>query len=194
MKIVYLVIGENNLYGAYVQQTIIPAQIRAGRALINWSQENLADAAGIALTSVRDLEAEKRASESGTSANVRGALENAGVEFLPGSPEGGPGVRLVANRPNLIRRPSPSSMMKWDGMGVEVEFQGKTFNAFISREALEDLGSLKGTEPPEIWVKVFEAEEGNILDAIRLAFEQRDRWDNRGRLHVGGRHFRKLMA
>jgi transcriptional regulator with XRE-family HTH domain len=177
-----------------MQQTIIPAQIRAARALINWSQENLADAAGVALTSVRDLEAEKRTSESGTSVNVRDALVNAGIEFLPGTPEGGPGVRLIANRPNLIKRPSVSSMMKWDGMGVEVEFRGKTFNAFISREALEDLGGLKGTEPPEIWVKVFEAEQGNVLDAIRMAFEQNDRWDERGRLHVGGRHFRKLTA
>jgi transcriptional regulator with XRE-family HTH domain len=177
-----------------MQETIIPAQIRAARALVNWSQEKLADAAGVALTSVRDLEGEKRASESGTSANVRGALENAGVEFLAGSPDGGPGVRLVATRPNVIRRPTANSMMKWDGMPIEVEFQGKTFNAFISREALEDLGELKGTEPPEVWLKVFEAEEGNILDAIRQAFGQQDRWDQRGRLYVAGRHFRKLTA
>ncbi len=175
-----------------MQQTIIPAQIRAARALINWSQEKLADEAGVALTSVRDLEAEKRASESGTSVNVRDALENAGVQFLTGSIEGGPGVRLVANRPNLIRRPSPNSMMKWEGMAVELEFQGRAFKAFISREALEDLGRLKGTEPPEVWVKVFEAEEGNILDAIRMAFEQPGRWDERGRLHVSSMHFRKL--
>ena len=85
-------------------------------------------------------------------------------------------------------------MMKWDGMPIEVEFQGKTFNAFVSREALEDLGGLKGTEPPEVWLKVFEDEEGNILDAIRIAFEEQDRWDARGRLYVRSKHFRKLMG
>jgi transcriptional regulator with XRE-family HTH domain len=177
-----------------MQQTIIPAQIRAARALVNWSQEKLADLSGVAVTSVRDLEAEKRASESGTSINVRDALENAGVEFLPGSIEGGPGVRLVAKRPNLIRRPTASSMMKWEGLPIEVEFRGKTFNAFISREAIEDLGGLKGTEPADVWLKVFETEEGNVLEAVRKAFGQKDRWDEQGRLHVGGKHFRKLTA
>jgi transcriptional regulator with XRE-family HTH domain len=173
-----------------MQLVIIPAQIRAARGLLNWSQEKLADIAGVALTSVRDLEAEKRTAETGTSSSVKAALENAGVDFVSGSPDAGPWVRLVATRPNLIKR--PTVVMKWEGMPVEVEFKGKTFTAFLSREAIEDLGGLKGTEPPEAWLKIFDAEEGNILDAIRAAFDQKDRWDERGRLHVAGRHFLRL--
>jgi transcriptional regulator with XRE-family HTH domain len=175
-----------------VAHVIIPAQIRAARALLNWTQEALAKAAEVAVTSIRDLEAEKRPSESGTISKVRDALENAGVEFTAGSRDAGPGVRLVLKRPNLVKRPTASSMMKWEGMPIEVEFQGKTFTAFLSREAIEDLGGLKGTEPSEEWVEVFDEEEGNILDAIRKAFGQKDRWDDRGRLHVSGRHFPKL--
>src|SRR5438105_3232876 len=86
-------------FGGIMRQTIIPAQIRAARALLDWSQEELANAAGVALTSVRDLEAEKRAADSGTASSVRKALENGGVEFVSGTSASGPGVRLVAKRP-----------------------------------------------------------------------------------------------
>ena len=41
-------------------QLIIPAQIRAARGLLNWTQDKLAQAAKIALSSIRDIEAEKR--------------------------------------------------------------------------------------------------------------------------------------
>lgn len=62
--------------------SIIPAQIRAARSLVNWSQQQLADAAEVAISSVRDIEGERRAGEVGTVSNVRLALENAGVEFI----------------------------------------------------------------------------------------------------------------
>ena len=176
------------------KQSIIPAQIRAARALLGWSQDNLATEAGVALTSVRDLEAEKRAGESGTSSSVRKALENGGVIFVSGESNAGPGVRLVAKRPNIVRRPTAGSMMKWDGMPLEVEFKGKTFTAFISREAIEDLGRLKGTEPPEQWVKVFDKNEGTILDGIVDAFTSDDRWDEQGRLYVTSSHIAELRG
>lgn len=54
----------------------------------------------MAISSVRDIEGERRAGEVGTVSNVRRALENEWVEFLPGTSEYGPGVRLVGDRPN----------------------------------------------------------------------------------------------
>src|ERR1700733_15481413 len=98
------------------KQSIIPAQIRAARALLGWSQDNLATEAGVALTSVRDLEAEKRAGESGTSSSVRKALENGGVIFVSGESDAGPGVRLVGKGPNRVRGPTAGRVVEWDGM------------------------------------------------------------------------------
>lgn len=71
------------------------AQLRAGRALIRWSAENLANASAVGLTTIR--RAELTDSETSmTTANdlaVRRALEAAGVEFIDEN-GGGPGVRL----------------------------------------------------------------------------------------------------
>jgi hypothetical protein len=71
------------------------AQIRAGRALLRWSADDLAREAALGLATIRRAEG----SEGGTSmtaANdlaVRRALEAAGVEFIDEN-GGGPGVRL----------------------------------------------------------------------------------------------------
>jgi hypothetical protein len=71
------------------------AQLRAGRALIRWSAEDLARASAVGLTTIR--RAELTDSETSmTTANdlaVRRALEAAGVEFIDEN-GGGPGVRL----------------------------------------------------------------------------------------------------
>jgi transcriptional regulator with XRE-family HTH domain len=71
------------------------AQLRAARALIRWSAEDLARETMLSVTTIR--RAELTASETSlTSANdraVRSALEKAGVEFIDAN-GGGPGVRL----------------------------------------------------------------------------------------------------
>ena len=175
---------------ARANSQVIPAQVRAARGLLNWTQAKLAEVAGIALTSVRDIENERRAAEAGTLASLKRALENAGIQFVPGSPgEGGPGVRLGAERPNVVRRPTAIEM--FDGMPVDVEFRGRQFKALISREAVEDLGHLRN-EPKEAWLRVFDDHQGAILNAIRRAFEKGDRWDDRGRLRVLSDHFPEL--
>jgi len=71
------------------------AQLRAGRALIRWSAEDLARASSVGLTTIRRAELTD-AETSMTAANdlaVRRALEAAGVEFIDEN-GGGPGVRL----------------------------------------------------------------------------------------------------
>jgi hypothetical protein len=71
------------------------AQIRAARALIRWSAEELASHSAVGVTTIR--RAELTDSETSmTAANnqaVRRALEAAGVEFIDEN-GGGPGVRL----------------------------------------------------------------------------------------------------
>jgi transcriptional regulator with XRE-family HTH domain len=70
-------------------------QIRAARAFIRWSAEDLAKETALSVTTIR--RAELAESETSlTSANdraIRQALEAAGVEFIDEN-GGGPGVRL----------------------------------------------------------------------------------------------------
>jgi transcriptional regulator with XRE-family HTH domain len=73
------------------------AQIRAARALVRWSAEDLARAAALGLNTIKRAETADDQT-SITAANdlaVRRALEAAGVEFIDGN-GGGPGVRLRA--------------------------------------------------------------------------------------------------
>jgi ribosome-binding protein aMBF1 (putative translation factor) len=71
------------------------AQIRAARALIRWSAEQLAKETAVGVTTIR--RAELTASETKlTRVNdqaIRRVLEAAGVEFIDAN-GGGPGVRL----------------------------------------------------------------------------------------------------
>ena len=71
------------------------AQIRAARALIRWSAEDLARETALSVATIRRAEIAE-GEISMTAANdlaVRRALEAAGVEFIDEN-GGGPGVRL----------------------------------------------------------------------------------------------------
>ncbi len=168
----------------------IPAQIRAARGLLDWSQEQLATAAEVALTSVRDLESERRSGDAGTGKSVRRALENAGVDFVAGSEGAGPGVRLVANRPSIIRR--PTTMTRWDGLPFTVELQGKEITVLVRRDALDDLGRFTSDQPDAAYIKVFEQYRGDILDGVRQAAADVKNYDNKGFLYVGAEYLRAL--
>jgi predicted transcriptional regulator len=69
-------------------------QIRAARALLGWSQQDLADRAIISVNALRRLEGEQVDPRLSTIAAVKTALESAGVDFLSASGAHGEGVRL----------------------------------------------------------------------------------------------------
>jgi transcriptional regulator with XRE-family HTH domain len=71
---------------------LTPAQCRAARALIDWNQQKLADAAGVGVATIRLFEAGKGEQRRATLSVIRQALEVAGVEFTNGEQ---PGVRLA---------------------------------------------------------------------------------------------------
>lgn len=73
------------------------AQCRAARALLNLTQPHLATMADVGLSTVVDLEKERRAVAPPSVAAIRAALESAGVIFVDENGEG-PGVRLRKQR------------------------------------------------------------------------------------------------
>lgn len=75
---------------------LTPAQSRAARALINWSQPQLAEASGTGVSTIRDFETSKRTPIANNIAAIRTALEAAGVIFQAEGEaiDGGAGVRL----------------------------------------------------------------------------------------------------
>lgn len=76
---------------------ITPAQCRAARGLIAWSQRDLAEAAGIGIVTVHQFEAASSEPRRATLDVVKRAFENAGVEFIDEN-GGGAGVRLRDRR------------------------------------------------------------------------------------------------
>jgi DNA-binding XRE family transcriptional regulator len=68
--------------------------VRAARGLLKWTQEELANRAGVALATIGFWETEKVRPSEETKEQVRRAFEEAGIEFLNG---GNPGVRLMRN-------------------------------------------------------------------------------------------------
>lgn len=69
-------------------------QIRAARALLGWSQQELADKAIVSVNAVRRLECGQVDPRLSTISAVKGALEQAGVELQFADANKGEGVRL----------------------------------------------------------------------------------------------------
>ena len=69
------------------------AQCRAARGLLDWSQQELADRAGLGIVTIRQIEADITDPRRATLAVLKQAFERAGIEFIDEN-GGGPGVRI----------------------------------------------------------------------------------------------------
>jgi transcriptional regulator with XRE-family HTH domain len=74
-----------------VSDAMTPAQCRAARGLLNWTQDELAAAAEVDEATIRDFENGRSAPQDATLVMMRGALEGGGVEFTNGRQ---PGVKM----------------------------------------------------------------------------------------------------
>ena len=72
---------------------ITPAQCRAARALLEWTQQDLARETKISVVTIAKFEKRRARLKDSTAQLFRLAFERAGVEFIE-SEGGGPGVRL----------------------------------------------------------------------------------------------------
>ncbi len=74
--------------------TINPNQIRAARALLKWSQNDLAIRSGVSLPTIANIEVEKQQASTTTQDKLAAAFDEAGIELIEG------GVR---KRQDIIR-------------------------------------------------------------------------------------------
>jgi len=88
----------NLLASSMVIPMITPRQIRAARALLGWSQQQLADRAIVSLNALARLETGNVDSRVSTMMAIQKALAKAGVEFLDADQKG-EGVRLKSPKP-----------------------------------------------------------------------------------------------
>ena len=75
---------------------ITGSQVRAAKALLKWSGDTLAKNAGVAISTIRRIEADDGVLANAsvkTLDSIKKALEEGGVEFI-GTPDHQPGVRL----------------------------------------------------------------------------------------------------
>ena len=74
---------------------ITSSQIRAARAMLNWSREELAKNSGVGISALMRFEGAEKIPRGNikTFELIQGAFEKAGIEFI-GTPEDAPGVRL----------------------------------------------------------------------------------------------------
>lgn len=77
---------------------LTPAQLRAARALLGWSRDDLAGKSNIAAETVKNFELRGSDPKQGTVHKWQRALEAAGVEFIDAADGKGPGVRLKSDR------------------------------------------------------------------------------------------------
>lgn len=83
-------------FATYRPDVITSAQIRAARALLSWSQKELATQCGMSEIAIKNIERGRSDPRSSTLAAIIKAFDDAGVVFLqPGDMRGGgAGVRF----------------------------------------------------------------------------------------------------
>jgi transcriptional regulator with XRE-family HTH domain len=73
---------------------LTPAQLRAARALVGWTRDDLAERSGVFANTIKNFESGTSDPKLSTLHKWRRALEAAGVMFIDPDDQNGPGVRL----------------------------------------------------------------------------------------------------
>jgi transcriptional regulator with XRE-family HTH domain len=153
--------------------------------LLNLSQDELAGASQVGVSTLRDFESQRRAASSEGLEAIRRALQKAGVVFLTGTDRHGPGVALAARRPNIIRK--PTRMNPYFQLPFVVEWRGRQIMVLLSREPLDDFATAAGGMTDAEYVATFEAHEPEILAKVAEGIDAGRAKE--GRLLLGYRDF-----
>ncbi len=76
-------------------------QMRAARAALRWSIEDLSAASGVSVRTIKMIETgpDKPESKQSTIKKLKVAFESAGIEFI-GTPDDAPGIRIHQRKDN----------------------------------------------------------------------------------------------
>lgn len=85
---------------------LTPDQCRAARALLDWTQDELAERAAVSRSTVRGFEGGQHELHRATASAMRRALEDGGVVLLDPDDVGGAGVRRREGLGHEARAPS----------------------------------------------------------------------------------------
>jgi transcriptional regulator with XRE-family HTH domain len=114
-------------------------QIKAARAILNWSQEDMASATGLSITTIRNLELGSISPRHSTYDVIRIAVESAGLEFI--EPEG---VRRRLDEVKVFQGHNSCDLF-YDDMLQTVRKKGGEIAAFMKSRAMLALSC--GTSP-----------------------------------------------
>lgn len=110
---------------------ISSTQIKAARAMLDWSQDDLALAAGLSDTTIGNLESGQMSPRIATASVIRRALENAGLEFI--EPEG---VRLRRSEVRVIEGQNSCENLFDDMRQTVKERGGEIVSIFKSQQEI----------------------------------------------------------
>jgi DNA-binding XRE family transcriptional regulator len=112
-------------------------QIRAARAILDWSQDRLALESGVARATIKNIENQCGIARSETVRAVQLTLDRAGIEFLPGS-----GVRLRNSMIETHEGPDANRILVEDIYDTLRDTGGDLSIAFLNEtRAVQDLGA-----------------------------------------------------
>ena len=130
---------------------LTPKHVRAARALLAWSQKDLAKAAGVATSTVADFERGQRTPVANNAQAIRGALEGAGIRFLPTGAVIGPTV------PIIIASDRPGAPVRWVSAEDLSDWANRTDGAVSLPTLLAHL--IRATHGPAVQLR-FPSDEG----------------------------------
>lgn len=166
---------------------LFSSQLRAARALLDWSQDELANAAGVSLSTVKDFEAGRRDLAPESMVALQQSLVRSGVTFIPLDGSGGPGVRLESDVPKIVKRPVGVSF-ETDNLPFKVRWRGAEVYVFLPKAVLDDLDRTNYRDTA--YLDAFRKHEALILQKIAFAIYG-GRVDQQGRLQLRSRDFQR---
>jgi transcriptional regulator with XRE-family HTH domain len=114
--------------------SISASQCRAARALLDWSQDQLAENAQVARATIADFERNARTPMRNNLVSIVSALEAAGVAFISENGEGA-GVRFR----KVELEYSNTVKTRHEDVLLSVRYRGEPYRIVIPREIVDDI-------------------------------------------------------
>ena len=114
-------------------------QIKAARAILNWSQQDLAQSTGLSITTIRKLEMGFISPRNTTTNVIRQAIEGAGIEFLDSE-----GVRRRLDDVVIHRGANSCDLFFHDLIQTVSLNNGEVLALFHSESMLAQCGGVTG--------------------------------------------------